>query len=50
VIFFSFEKVDISLTLKNYGRFDESKVGLQKPDSRHQESEGFDAQYVWSFR
>ena len=41
--------VDIGLTLKNCGRFDELEVGLQKPDGGHQENEGLDTRYVCSF-
>jgi hypothetical protein len=41
--------VDIGLTLKYCGRFDESEVGLQKRDGGHQESEGFDTPYICSF-
>jgi hypothetical protein len=41
--------VDIGLTLKNCGRFDESEVGLQNPDGGLQESDGFDTWYVVAF-
>ena len=41
--------MDVGLTLKNCGRFDESEVGLQNPDGGHQESEGFDTRYVCNF-
>ena len=41
--------MDIGLTLKNCGRFDESEVGLQKPDGGHQESDGFDTLCAYSF-
>lgn len=39
-------EVEIGLTLKNCGHFDESEVGLQNPDGGHQESEGFDTRDV----
>jgi hypothetical protein len=48
-VIFCLLKVDIGLTLKNCDRFDESEVGLQKPDGGHQESEGFDTRYVCRF-
>lgn len=41
--------MDIGLTLKNCGCFNESEVGPPKRDGGHQETEGFNTRYLCSF-